>query len=90
MTIINFYKNTEVESLVNGIANCSIKIADKLSTAAIENLLGEAGSQNIQNETIQKLDLISNDIIIKECQEHQLCFGILSEENENPIFLDNL
>ena len=67
MTIKNFYKNTEVESLVNGIANCSIKIADKLRTAAIENLLGEAGSQNIQNETIQKLDLISNDIIIKEC-----------------------
>jgi len=89
MTIKNFYKETEVEGLINSIANCSIKISNKLKTAAIDDLLGEVGSQNIQDENIQKLDIISNDIIIEEFQKHKLCFGILSEENENPIFLEN-
>lgn len=89
MTIKNFYKSTEVEGLINGIAKCSIKISNKIRTAAINDLLGEAGSQNIQDENIQKLDIISNEIIIEELQKHKLCFGILSEENENPIFLEN-
>ena len=89
MTINNFYKNTELKKLINGIASCSIDISKKLRIAAIDNLLGEVGYQNIQEESVHKLDLISNEIVIQHFKENEICFGILSEENENPTFLDN-
>ncbi len=89
MTINNFYENSEIKKIIHGIASCSIDISNKLRIAAINNLLGEAGSQNIQEENVQKLDIISNEIIIQHFKENKICFGILSEENENPIFLDN-
>lgn len=89
MTINNFYKNSEIEKIIHGISSCSIDIAKKLRTAAIDNLLGEVGYKNVQEETVQKLDIISNEIIIENFKENKICFGILSEENENPIFLNN-
>ena len=89
MTINNFYKNTELKKLIHGIASCSIDISKKLRIAAIDNLLGEVGYQNIQEESVHKLDLISNEIVIQHFKENEICFGILSEENENPTFLDN-
>ena len=53
-----------------------------------EGVLGSAGEENVQGETQQKLDIISNNIIIEAFEQRQEVCGIASEENEKVVILE--
>lgn len=50
--------------------------------------MGVAGSSNVQGEDQKKLDILSNDIMINSLRASGKTAVLVSEENEEPIFMD--
>lgn len=66
---------------------CKI-IARLVNNAGISNILGTTGSTNVQGETVQKLDDLSNKILMDYLRASETCAGYLSEENEGITTLN--
>ena len=64
------------------------EISKVISNGNIKNILGNLATQNIQGETQKKLDVFSNDIFIKNLSKNKDVYALVSEENENPIFVN--
>ncbi len=54
----------------------------------VDDILGEAGNDNIQGEAQQKLDVYANNKMINALKAQQEVCGIGSEENEDFIAFD--
>ena len=52
------------------------------------NSLGMTGSTNVQNENVQKLDILSNEIMINLLRTSGKTAILVSEEDEEAIFID--
>ncbi|BGP44042.1 Fructose-1,6-bisphosphatase [Rhodotorula kratochvilovae] len=63
-------------------------ISTNVRRAGLLNLIGQAGSSNVQGEDQKKLDILSNDIMINSLRASGKCAVLVSEENEDPIFID--
>ena len=79
--------NTQLKEIILNIAEGSIKVYEKLNEDG-DDVFGSIGEKNIQNEDVQKLDLIANDIFIKAFRNNLNIDSILSEENESIIKLN--
>merc|ERR1719188_1856377 len=55
--------------------------------AGIANLFGLAGEVNSTGDDQKKLDVLSNDIFIDALVNSGTCAVLISEENEDPIFV---
>jgi fructose-1,6-bisphosphatase I len=55
--------------------------------AGIANLFGLAGEVNSTGDDQKKLDVLSNDIFIDALVNSGACCALVSEENEEPIFV---
>jgi len=53
----------------------------------LENVLGSVGSENVQGEVQQKLDVIANDVLIRTLGGREGVAIVASEENEDPVIL---
>lgn len=73
-----------IKNILFDIQKGSIKIFEKLNEGHI-NVMGASGEENVQGEKVQKLDIIANDIFIKEFQNNIDINAILSEENKDII-----
>ena len=62
-------------------------IADKVRRARLENVLGSVGTENIQGEVQQKLDVIANDVLLRTLGGREGVAIVASEENEEPVIL---
>ena len=62
-------------------------IADKVRRARLENVLGSVGTENIQGEVQQKLDLLANDVLLRTLGGREGVAIVASEENEEPVIL---
>lgn len=62
-------------------------IAAKVRLARLENVLGSAGSDNVQGETQQKLDVIANETLLRVLGGREGVAIVASEENEEPVIL---
>jgi fructose-1,6-bisphosphatase len=51
---------------------------------ALGGYLGKAGTENVQGEQQVKLDVVSNDVILKSCEWGGLVAGMASEELDDP------
>ena len=69
-------------SLLVSVANACKLIAKQVEQGALAGIIGSAGSGNVQGETQQKLDIISNDILLEACSKDQTLAGMASEEME--------
>ncbi len=77
----------EFSWILSAISLATKAIGNKVRCARIEDVVGDAGDTNVQGEMQQKLDVISNEIILR-CLGERDNIGILaSEENETPFFL---
>ncbi|GAA5912035.1 hypothetical protein JCM8208_006464 [Rhodotorula glutinis] len=63
-------------------------ISTNVRRAGLLNLIGQAGSSNVQGEDQKKLDILSNDSMINSLRASGKCAVLVSEENEDPIFID--
>src|SRR5512139_2335360 len=62
-------------------------IANKVRCARLEDVLGEAGSGNVQGEQQQKLDVISNHVLLRLLSGREGVAIVASEENEQPVII---
>jgi fructose-1,6-bisphosphatase I len=62
-------------------------IANKVRRARLDDVLGNAGSENIQGEQQQKLDVIANEILLRILGGREGVAVVASEENEEPVLL---
>ncbi len=76
-------KNSQIPaSLLVSVANACKLIAKQVEQGALAGIIGSAGSGNVQGETQQKLDIISNDILLEACGLDSTLAGMASEEME--------
>ena len=69
-------------SLLISVSKACQLIARQVEQGALAGIIGSAGSGNVQGETQQKLDIISNDILLEACSKDQTLAGMASEEME--------
>ncbi len=62
-------------------------IADKVRRARLENVLGSVGSENVQGEVQQKLDVLANEVLLRTLGGREGVAIVASEENEQPVIL---
>ncbi len=73
--------------IVSAISLAGKAIAHRVRRARLENSLGEEGATNVQGESQQRMDVISNDILIR-CLGTRASIAVLaSEEDEEPTIL---
>ena len=53
------------------------------------DILGRAGSENVQGEDQQKLDIYANETFLSELKASGECCGVASEENQDIIVFDD-
>ncbi|MCP4250820.1 MAG: class 1 fructose-bisphosphatase [bacterium] len=77
----------EFSWLLSGITLATKIIESKVRRAGIVDVLGSAGSVNVQGEEVQKLDQVANEAIIR-CLGYRGNVGIVaSEEDDEPIVI---
>ncbi len=89
ISLNTFFKNKNlVESslfkIIDNICNGAKIVNEVLLNGNPENFESE-NIKNIQNEDVQKLDLIANNIFQENFKSNHEIHGILSEENEKII-----
>ncbi|HEY8538489.1 MAG TPA: class 1 fructose-bisphosphatase, partial [Steroidobacteraceae bacterium] len=62
-------------------------IASHVRRARLDDVLGTVGSQNVQGEQQQKLDVIANEILLRTLGGREGVAIVASEENEQPVIL---
>jgi fructose-1,6-bisphosphatase I len=73
---------------------CDLGIAAKIvnrevNKAGLANIIGDAGSVNIQGEGQKKLDIYANEQFLAALQCGGECCILVSEENDDYIYLDS-
>ncbi len=74
-----------LSGILQDLALAAKMIASKVRLAGLVDVLGEHGSDNVQGEAQQKLDVISNDIIVKAMDHGGRLCAMASEEEEGII-----
>lgn len=75
--------DNDLVGLLTDTMNGCKSISYELSQGALQGILGAAGSENIQGEDQKKMDVISNDIMIKANEYSGFVAAMASEEEED-------
>ena len=75
----------ELSGILYDLALAGKMIANKVRSAGLVDILGSAGDVNVQGEVQQKLDVISNEIIVKALDHGGRLCAMASEEEEGII-----
>ena len=70
----------ELSGILYDLAVAAKMIANKVRSAGLADILGSAGTENVQGETQQKLDIIANEIIVKAMDHGGRLCAMASEE----------
>lgn len=73
---------TLLKEVIEAITDATTLINSKVRIAGLSDIVGVAGTTNVQGETVQKLDLLANDLIIELLQKRNGCAAIVSEETD--------
>jgi len=73
--------------VLSAISISAKMIASQVRRARLEDVLGSIGAQNVQGETQQKLDVIANEILLRNLGGRQGVAMVASEENEQALIL---
>ncbi len=74
-----------LSGILGDLAVSAKMIASKVRLAGLADVLGAEGTQNVQGETQQKLDVIADDIIFKAMDHGGRLCAMASEERESII-----
>jgi fructose-1,6-bisphosphatase I len=75
----------ELSSLLTHIGTAAKMINKKINKAGLVDLIGQAGTINIQGEGQQKLDIYADQVFINALLSSGECCGVATEENQNEI-----
>lgn len=82
------YAKGELSSLLSDISIAAKIVNHEVNKAGLVNILGEAGSENIQGESQKKLDVFANDQFLSALATGSECAAVASEENDDIILFD--
>ncbi len=74
----------DLGALLIDVAAAVKTISSMAAKGALGGYLGKAGTENVQGEQQVKLDVASNDVILKSCDWGGLVAGMASEELDDP------
>ena len=74
-----------LHALVLALAAACAEISALVARGALGDVLGSAGTGNVQGEVQKKLDVISNDILLACAQSSGQVAGVASEEMDDPV-----
>ncbi|KAJ1458680.1 fructose-1,6-bisphosphatase class 1/Sedoheputulose-1,7-bisphosphatase [Pelagophyceae sp. CCMP2097] len=80
-------RDTEMAILMNALQLACKLIARAVRKAGVANLYGLAGTANASGDDVKKLDMLSNEIMINALVNSCVCAVLVSEEEEDPIFV---
>ena len=83
------YAKGELSSLLSDISIAAKIVNREVNKAGLVNILGEAGTVNIQGERVKKLDVFANEQFLAALASGGECAGVASEENDDIILFDN-
>ena len=76
--------NADLRLLIETCARACKAISVQVNKGALANVLGNAGTQNVQAEEQKKLDVISNEILLEANEWGGNLAALASEEMERP------
>ncbi|OKH19354.1 class 1 fructose-bisphosphatase [[Limnothrix rosea] IAM M-220] len=78
----------DISAIMNRIALAGKLIARRLSRAGLmEGVLGFTGEENVQGESVKKMDVYANDVFISVFKQSGLVCRLASEEMEKPYYI---
>jgi len=83
------YSSGELTRLLSSIKLACKVVNHKVNQAGLVDILGKFGTENIQGEEQQKLDVFANEVFIKTLSQREVVCGIASEENDDFIQLES-
>ena len=83
------YASGELTRLLNDIGIAARIINSEVRKAGLVDILGKAGSENIQGEEQQKLDVYADNQMINSFKYGGQVCGIASEENDGFLAFDH-
>lgn len=86
----NFPRATgELASLLRDIGLAAKRINVEVNKAGLVDILGDAGSMNVQGEEVKKLDILANNELMGVLSHGISCAGIGSEELDEIVVFDD-
>lgn len=79
----------ELSSLLRDIGLAAKRINVEVNKAGLVDILGDAGSVNVQGEDVKKLDIFANEQLMGVLQHGISCAGIASEELDDFVTFDD-
>lgn len=79
----------ELSNLLRDIGLAAKRVNWQVNRAGLVDILGEAGSMNVQGEDVKKLDVIANNEFVGVLNHGISCAGIASEELDDIIVFDD-
>jgi fructose-1,6-bisphosphatase I len=72
--------SAELANVLTQLAGACARISKIVAMGGIADGLGSAGQQNVQQEEQQKLDLITNEVLLRTFADSPIVAGVASEE----------
>lgn len=79
----------ELSGLLRDIGLAAKRVNVEVNKAGLVDILGDAGSTNVQGEEVKKLDLIANNQFMGALRHGISCAGVASEEMDSFIAFDD-
>lgn len=79
----------ELSSLLRDIGLAGKRINVEVNKAGLVDILGDAGTTNVQGEDVKKLDVFSNNQMVGVLQHGISCAGIGSEEMDDVVIFND-
>jgi fructose-1,6-bisphosphatase I len=83
------YAKGELSRLLRDLAIAAKIVNREINKAGLADILGEAGSTNVQGECQKKLDVYANEQFIAALKNGGECCIVVSEENDEYICIDS-
>lgn len=79
----------ELSRLLRDIGLAAKRVNVEVNKAGLVDILGEAGSVNVQGEDVKKLDVFANSQFVGVLKHGISCAGVGSEENDDIVIFDD-
>lgn len=79
----------ELSSLLRDIGLAAKRVNVEVNKAGLVDILGDAGSMNVQGEEVKKLDIFANNQFVGVLRHGISCAGIGSEELDDVVIFDD-
>ena len=83
------YDSGELSQLLRDLALAGKVVNREMNKAGLINIIGSIGTQNVQGEDQQKLDVLANIRFVRAFTKGQEVCAIISEEDDTVIEIDN-